>query len=289
MSTCFLNGDFLPLVDAKVSVLDRGFIFGDAIYEVIPVFAGKLFALTEHLDRLERNLREVLIPNPMSIEAWRICLTRLVGLNAEQDAAGSVYLQVTRGVAPRDHAFPDGVTPTVFAMFKRLESQGAYGSVSAVTLEDNRWRRCDIKTTSLLPNVLLRNQAMAAGSYEGILVRDGYVTEGAATNVFLVERGAVITPALSADLLPGVTRNLVVSALRAAGIEVVEEPVSVERLAQADEIWLTSSTREVVTVSSLNGASVGRHPVYPLAARARGLLSQLRDGDSGAQADASAQ
>ena len=274
MSTCYLNGTYLDLSEARVSVLDRGFIFGDAVYEVIPAPGGRFFGLGEHLARLERSLAAVQIASPMSAEDWCGILHELFVRNAAGDV--SVYLQVTRGVAERDHAFPDNIRPTVFAMCKPLPAQQGLTRVSAITLPDNRWGRCDIKSTSLLANVLLRNEAVRRGCYEAVLVRDGLLTEGAASNVFVVHGGLVRTPPLGPGLLAGVTRELLITALRRDGCSVQEVDIGVEQLVSADEIWLTSSSRDLVCVDTLDQQRVGDGEHYPLAATALTALAAER-------------
>ena len=263
---CYLNGEFLPLAQAKVSVLDRGFIFGDAVYEVLIANGGRIFALAEHLARLERSLTAVAIANPLTAAKWGSMLRQLVANNGDGDQ--SIYVQVTRGVAERDHGFPAGIAPTVFAMSHALEAKTGPQRVDAIVVEDNRWLRCDIKSTALLPNVLLRNQALAAGAYEAILVRDGCITEGSASNVFVAHNGRVMTPPLSHLILPGVTRSLIIDVVQGNGIEVAEEPITLAQLRSADEIWLTSTTRDLAAVIRLDGATVGDDGRCPLAERA---------------------
>ena len=219
---CYLNGEYLPLAQARVSVLDRGFIFGDAVYEVIIASGGRIFALEEHLARLANSLHAVSISNPCSELEWQALLTRLVSENGAGEQA--IYVQVTRGVAERDHAFPSAATPTVFAMSRALTVAGGLARVDAMVLPDNRWLRCDIKSTSLLPNVLLRNQAIAAGAYEAILVRDDIVTEGSSSNVFVVHGERVTTPPLSPYILPGVSRALLIDVLQGNGVTINEAP-----------------------------------------------------------------
>lgn len=260
MNIVYLNGEFLPEERALVPVNDRGFVFGDGVYEVIPAYGGHLFRLEEHLRRLQHSLDGVRISNPLSLEQWRQMLTDLLAHNegARQDM--SVYLQVTRGVAKRDHAFPVGVAPTVYASagpISPLSLQVRDEGVAVVCLPDIRWQHCDIKAITLLPNVLLRQQAVDAGAVEAILVRDGLVTEGAASNVFMVRDGVIITPPKSKYLLPGITRDLVLEMAQSAGLRALEQCFTPEDLRCADEIWLTSSTREVVAVTRLDGALVG--------------------------------
>lgn len=254
-SICFLNGDYLPLEDARVSVLDRGFIFGDGIYEVIPVFGGRAFRLPEHVRRLERSLAAVGIESPLPAKAWAELVDSLLTRNALRDA--SIYLQITRGVAPRNHAAPSACRPTVFAMASALMSPGAVQPVAAISMPDLRWQRCDIKAISLLPNVMARTEATAAGAYEAVLFRDGMLTEGAASNVFVVKDGRVLTPPHSPFILPGITRDAICEALAASPDAVQEVPITRETVETAEEIWLTSSTRDLVPVATLDGKPVG--------------------------------
>jgi D-alanine transaminase len=263
---CFLNGEFVALGDARVSVLDRGFIFGDAIYEVMVTCEGRLFALPQHLARLRRSLDAIALADPLSDQGWAEMLRELVRRNGTGEH--SVYVQVTRGVAERDHAMPSDIAPTVFAMTRAFAPAAQPARLTAVVHADNRWLRCDIKSTSLLPNVLLRSAAVAAGAHEAILVRDGAVTEGAASNVFVVKHGGVATPPLSESILPGVTRDLLLDFLLGLDIAVSETPVSMSQLRAADEIWLTSTTRDIAIVETLDGRPVGNGADYPLAARA---------------------
>ena len=264
----YLNGEWMPIEDAKIPVLDRGFIFGDGIYEVIPVYRRKPFRAAGHLARLARSLASISIPNPYSDARWMELIADIIARQPFENQA--VYFQVTRGVAKRDHAFPTEVTPTVFMMSNPLAtpSEETYAKgVACVTAVDNRWLRCDIKATALLPNLLLRNQAVAAGAYEAVLVRDGEVTEGSSSNVFMVKDGRVWTPPLSHLILPGVTRALLIDVLQGCGIEVAEAPVPIALLRAADEIWFTSTTRDLVAVARLDGATVGNGS-QPLAERA---------------------
>ncbi len=253
--SCYLNGEVLPLGEARIPVLDRGFIFGDGVYEVIPVFGGRFFRLREHLARLAASLTAVRIPPPLIEDEWAAVLADLVARNGGGDQ--SVYLQVTRGVARRDHVLPGPVAPTVFAMSSPHTPQPEPEPVGAVTCEDIRWRYCHIKSIGLLPNVLLRLQAADASAYEAILIRNGRVTEGAASNVFAVHEGVVTTPPKGPELLPGITRDLIVELLHAAHVPCRETAIPAERLASADEIWLTSSVREVLPVTTLDGRPVG--------------------------------
>ncbi|QXP85241.1 D-amino acid aminotransferase [Methylococcus sp. ANG] len=250
----YLNGEFLPLDQARVSVLDRGFLFGDGVYEVIPVYGGRPLRLGEHLRRLDDSLRGIRMTSPLSRAEWAEIVGRLIdGVNDQ-----SVYLQVTRGAGPgRDHSIPVGVWPTVFAMSSPIAQVPAAGA-RAITLDDIRWRWCNIKAITLLPNVLLRQEAVDKGCAEAVLVRDGHVTEGTASNVFAVIDGVIVTPPKGPELLPGITRDLVLELAQADGLRARERRIGLEEFRGADEIWITSSTREVLPVIELDGRPVGR-------------------------------
>ena len=261
MSIAYFNGDYLPLEQVRISPLDRGFLFGDSVYEVIPSYAGEFFLLPDHLERLARSLAAIRIPNPFDREGWSAVLAELLARNADPATPDlGVYLQVTRGVAPRDHAFPPDARPTVLAMVSPIrplpETIRAEG-VAAVTAEDRRWGHCDIKATTLLANVLNRQDATEQGAAEAILLRDGQLTEGAASNVFVILDGQVLTPPLDTSVLPGVTRLRVLDLARELGYPVEERAVSADELARAGEIWLTSSTREILPVTRLDDCAVG--------------------------------
>ncbi|MDZ7752168.1 MAG: D-amino acid aminotransferase [Gammaproteobacteria bacterium] len=256
----YVNGEFVPPERAVVPILDRGFMFGDGVYEVIPAYGGCLFRLPQHLDRLDRSLAAIRLDNPLSREAWRTVLAELLRRNGGGDR--SVYLQVTRGTAPRDHVFPAGVRPTVVAQCTPMAALPAQG-VAAITAPDMRWESCNIKAITLLPNVLVRQQAREAGAYEAILHRAGRVTEGAASNVFVVHGDEVATPPKGPHLLAGITRDLVMELLQAAGRPCREREVQVAELAGADEIWLTSSTREVMAATRLDDRPVGEGTAGP--------------------------
>jgi D-alanine transaminase len=257
-STVYLNGEYLPLDKACVPVLDRGFIFGDGVYEVIPVYAGNAFRLQHHLQRLKNSMQAVRITNPHTDEEWNAIINEVVTRNNDGDQ--SIYLQITRGVAHRDHRFPGDSTPTVFVMsnlFDPVPKQQLENGVNAITLDDIRWQYCSIKSIALLPNILLRQQAVEQGAAEAILLRNGEVTEGAASNVFIVKDGIIITPPKTDCLLPGITRDLVVEQAHEHGLTVKEANIKQTELETADEIWLTSSTKEILPVTKLNGQPVG--------------------------------
>lgn len=271
---CFINGAFRPLAEAAISPLDRGFLFGDGVYEVIPVYAGRPFRLPAHLQRLARSLTEARLPAPYTDAEWAALLERIIDSHGGGDQ--SLYLQVTRGAPDlRDHAFPDGERPTVFVMSSPLKAPDPRGR-RVILADDIRWRRCDIKTVSLLPNVLLRQQAIEAGADEAVLVRDGFVTEGAASNLFIVEGGVLVTPPKSPLLLPGITRDVIVELAAADGLECRQEDIALARFRAADEVWLSSSTKEVIPVVTVDGEPVGRGDPGPVWHRMRELYSALK-------------
>ncbi|MDN5836696.1 MAG: aminotransferase class IV, partial [Nitrosospira sp.] len=206
----YLNGDFMPIEEARIPVLDRGFIFGDGVYEVIPVYSRKPFRLAEHLRRLQHSLDGIRLLNPHSGKEWSRLVEQIIAGNESDDQ--SLYLHVTRGVAKRDHAFPKGVRPTVFIMSNPLPAPPGEllaTGVAVVTTNDNRWLRCDIKAISLLPNVLLRQMAIDAGAVETVLLRDGFMTEGAASNIFVVKNEILLAPPKNHLMLPGITYDVV--------------------------------------------------------------------------------
>ncbi len=273
----YLNGEWMPIEQARIPVLDRGFIFGDGVYEVIPSYSGYPFRLREHLARLQSSLDAVRIVNPYSLERWDELVREVVAGNPWEDQY--VYLQVTRGVAPRDHAFPKGAKPTVFMMANPLatppRSQLEQG-VAAVTVADNRWLRCDIKSTSLLANCLLRQAAMDAGAVESVLLRDGMLTEGSASNIFVVRNAVIITPPKTNFILPGITYDVVIELARANRLPLEIRQVSEAEVRDADELWLTSSTKEVLPISTLDGKPVGAGKPGPLAARMNQLYQDYK-------------
>ncbi|WP_018233679.1 D-amino acid aminotransferase [Thioalkalivibrio thiocyanodenitrificans] len=279
----YLNGHYLPESEARVSVLDRGFLFGDGVYEVVPAYGGRLFRLEQHLDRLDRSLAAVRIMPPLDRAGWTRMLTELLARNPGGDR--SVYLQVTRGAARRDHAFPEDASPTVFAMVNPLQPGDPAlleTGVAAVTMPDTRWARCDIKAITLLANILARQQAVEAGATEAILVRAGRAIEGAASNLFVVGDGVIVTPPKDQSLLPGITRDLVVELAEAHNVPLMETPVTEADLRAAEEIWLTSSTKEILPVTRLDDRPVGDGRPGPVWARMMKLYQdykqQLREG-----------
>jgi D-alanine transaminase len=254
----YLNGEFLPLDQARVSVLDRGFIFGDGVYEIIPAYSRRPFRLPQHLQRLQRSLDAVRLGNPMTDAEWTRLIHDLVARHAGEDQ--SVYLQVTRGVAKRDHAFPQERKPTVFMMSSPLVTPARElidNGVPCITATDYRWLKCDVKSVSLLANCLLRQSAAEAGAAEVVLFRDGTLTEASASNVFVVGNGKLLAPPKNHLILPGVTYDVVLELAAAKGIAVELRAIPEQEVRGADELWVTSSSKEVLAVTTLDGKPVG--------------------------------
>ena len=279
----YLNGAFLPSDQAQVSVFDRGFVFADGVYEVIPAYGGRLFRLPQHLARLDNSLAGIRLSNPLAARDWQALFTRLVEAGGGADQY--VYLQVTRGPAERDHAFPKQITPTVFAYSQALkypEPAQLSAGVAAITVPDIRWQRCDIKAIALLPNVLMRQQATEQGAAEAILLRDGRMTEGSASNIFIVLNGVLVTPPKGPFILPGVTRDLALELARAHGLACEERAVTESELRGADELMLSSSTKELLPITRLDGKPVGSGQPGPLHARLHALYQDyIRDFRAG--------
>lgn len=254
----YLNGKFLPIDQAFVPVLDRGFIFGDGVYEVIPVYSRHVFRLEEHLKRLQHSLDGIRLQNPHTNAEWAALMAELIAQNEGDDQY--IYFHVTRGVAKRDHAFPKDAAPTVFMMSSPLATpprELCESGVSAVSAVDNRWDRCDIKAISLLPNVLLRQLAIDHDAVETIMFRDGILTEGAASNIFAVEKGVILAPPKDNHMLPGITYDLILELAAASGMLLEIGKYSEARIRAADELWLTSSTKEVLPITRLDGQPIG--------------------------------
>ncbi len=263
MSIVYLNGAFLPLAEARISVLDRGFTFADGVYEIIPVFNGRIFRLQQHLARLANSLRSIHIANPHSEAEWTDLLQALLNKNPA-DVERSLYVQVTRGVDERNHVYAGALEPTVFVMCRSVIAKDPAKGITAVTHADIRWHYCHIKAIALLPNVLLKQYARQKdGSVDAILIREGYVTEAAAANVFVVQEGIVKTPPKDGRLLAGVTRDLLVELLQDTGMACAEAAISEDELLKADEIWLTSSSLGIAPVIRLDGRAVGDGRVGP--------------------------
>ncbi|WP_018076969.1 D-amino acid aminotransferase [Thiobacillus denitrificans] len=273
----YLNGQFLPLAEAKIPVLDRGFVFGDGVYELVPVYSNKPFRLDDHLRRLQGSLDGIRLANPHGIDVWRDLILHLIELQDFADQ--SIYIQVTRGVAPRDHAFPKGVPPTVFMFAQPLltatPEQKAAG-VCAVTAVDNRWLRCNIKAISLLANILLRQQAVDADCAETVMLRDGFLTEGAASNIFAVKDGVLLAPPPSNLMLTGITYDVVLELAAAHGIPREVRAIGEAEVRAADELWMSSSTKEIMAIVKLDGVPVGAGVPGPMARRMDALYQTFK-------------
>jgi len=263
--TVYLNGRFLPLEDAKISVLDRGFIYGDGVYELIPVYHRQPFRLRQHLARLQRSLDGIRMVNPHTDAEWESIIRELVARTAFDDQG--VYFQVTRGVAKRDHSFPLDVAPTVFMMSNPLSlptAEQVERGVAVVTAIDERWLHCDLKTISLLGNVLARQRATDAGAAETVLFRNGFLTEASASNVFIVRDGVILGPPKDNQILPGITYDAAFELARGGGLAVEVRPISRDEALAADEMWLSSSTKEVLAVTTVDGKSFAGGSPGPL-------------------------
>ena len=263
--TVYLNGQFVALEDAKISVLDRGFIYGDGVYELIPVYRRRPYRLRQHLARLQRSLDGIGLANPHSDAEWEAIIGTLIERMPFDDQG--VYFQVTRGVAKRDHAFPVGVAATVFMMSNPLAlptREQVEGGVAVVTGVDERWLHCDLKTISLLGNVLARQRAVDAGATETVLFRNGYLTEASASNVLLVRDGVIVATPKDNQILPGITYDATFELARQGGLPMEVRPVPKDEALAADEMWLSSSTKEVLAVTSLDGRPFGGGKPGPL-------------------------
>ena len=255
---CYLNGEYTPLNQAKVSVLDRGFIFGDGIYEVVPVYGRRLFRFDEHMARLERSLTKLRIPNPHARPEWLMRCRRLIEAQASEDQL--IYIQVTRGVALRDHVMPPGIEPTVFMMvsaMKQPSPEQRHQGVACVSARDFRWERGDIKSISLLGNVLARQISADQGAVETIMFRDGFLTEAASCNVWVVREGAVLGPPKSEHVLEGIRYELIRDLCEQEGLAFNLRPISEGEVTSADELMLSSATKEVLAITTLDGQPVG--------------------------------
>jgi len=263
---CYLDGEYTALRDAKISVLDRGFIFGDGVYEYVPIYFGQPFCFEEHMARLDRSLAELQIENPLSLAQWREIVMRLVA--PAGDAPQSVYFQVTRGVAPRDHAMVRGLRPTVFVMVNPLppisEAVRAKG-VACVTADDFRWQKAHIKSTSLLGAVLARQISVEAGAAETIMFRDGWLSEASSSNVWIVKNGQLMGPPKNNLVLTGIRYGLFERMSKALGIPFALRPISREEVFAADEVIISSASKELLPVVTLDGKPIGNGcpgPIY---------------------------
>jgi D-alanine transaminase len=280
MNSVFLNGQFIPRDQASIPVTDRGFLFGDGVYEVIPAYGGKPFRLAAHIQRLENSLTGIFMTLGKPLDEWQRLINELIRIN-QPDGDFSIYLQITRGTEEtRQHRLPENIEPTVLMMLNPVmpsDEQTLLNGISAVTMEDIRWQYCHIKATSLLPNVLLYHLARQQGAQEAILVRDKHVTEGSSSNVFIVRNQQIKTPPKSDHLLPGITRDLVLDLAKQEKMPYVEEPLTLKELQRADEIWISSSTRELIAVTKLDSTPVGHGRAGPLWARLYAAIQRYKD------------
>lgn len=284
---CYLNGEFTTLREARVSVMDRGFIFGDGVYEVVPVYAGRPFRLEQHLARLERSLAELRIANPLPLAEWRALTQKLVSACAQALGAAVteldqlVYLQVTRGVAMRDHVMPAGIRPTVFATSNRMagpsEADRAQG-VACVSADDFRWRKAHVKCVSLAGAVLARQLSADQGAAETVMFRDGFLSEGAAANVWVVKDGAVTGVTPDQLVLEGIRYGVIAEICSQAGIRFALRRISRAEVLAADELLLTNASKEVLAITSLDGQPVGGGRPGPIYARLHAGYQRAKRG-----------
>lgn len=264
----YVNGEFLPLERATVRVEDRGFQFADGVYEVVRTYNGKPFATDKHLARLARSLEALELKNPLRVEQWKAIIDE--GLRRSAFAEAIVYLQITRGCAPRHRGMPKDVEPTIVMTVRELAAPATKlreNGIAVITLPEFRWARCDVKSIALLPSVLAYQAARKAGANDAIFVDDDEVNEATAGNIFIVTDGRLRTPPKSTRILPGVTRDKLLEAGRATGIDVVEERITKPELFTAQEIFLTSTTAEVVPVATVDGKQIGTGKPGPVSAR----------------------
>ena len=277
--TAYLNGQFLPIEAAKISPLDRGFLFGDGAYEVIPVYSRCAFRIDEHLNRLQQTLDGIRLANPHPAAQWRTIVERVIADSAAEDQ--SVYIQVTRGADnKRDQAFPPDVTPTTFVFTAPLitpTSAQRENGIAVISALDNRWLRCDLKTVALLANVLLRQQAIDAGCVETIMLREGYLTEGAASNIFVVRNGLLLAPPKDHRMLAGITYDVVLELAGRHGMPYAVREISEAEVRTADELWMTSSTKEILPITMLDGKPVGNGKPGPAARQMYAWYCAFRD------------
>lgn len=269
-SIVYLNGEYVRLGDAKVSVLDRGFIFGDGIYDVVPAYGGRPFRMDGHLARLERSLAAIGIKVTMTRADWRALVTDMIARSGLGDCM--VYIQVTRGVARRDHAFPRDAQPTIFCMvspFERPDAAKREKGLSAISTPDIRWLRCEVKSVSLLGNVLAKQLAVEAGVDDVLQFRDGFLSEGSSCNIWVVRGGVLMAPPRSHLILEGIRYGLVEELAAAAGVPFEARAISEAEVDTADELMLTSATKEILPITRYNGKPVGQGKAGPVYAALR--------------------
>ena len=275
--TVFLNGEFMPMEEARVPVLDRGFIFGDGIYELVPVYSRTPFRLEGHLARMERSLSEVKIANPYSRAEWTKIIEQMIDKQSFDDQG--VYWQITRGVAKRDHAFPKNVRPTVFMMSNPLvnpSKEVVENGAKAVSAQDFRWQRCDLKTISLIGNCMLRQLSAEEGAVETILFRDGNLTEASASNAYIVKDGVIATPPKDNLILPGITLDVVFDIVKRGNLPMEVREIAEAEVFGADEVWVTSSSKEIVAIVDLDGKTIGTGKPGPVFRKAWQLYQDFK-------------
>ena len=275
--TVFLNGKFLPIEEATVPVLDRGFIFGDGIYELVPVYSRAPFRLEGHLARMERSLSEVQIRNPYSRADWAKLIEQLIERQPFDDQG--VYWQITRGVAKRDHAFPKDAQPTVFMMSNPLVNPSKEiieNGATAVSAKDFRWQRCDLKTISLIGNCMLRQLSAEEGAIETLLFRDGKLTEASASNAYIVKDGVIATPPKDHLILPGITLDVVFDIVKRGNLPIQVREITEAEVFGADEVWVTSSSKEIVAIVDLDGKRIGTGKPGPVFRKAWQLYQDFK-------------
>ncbi|RUM94985.1 MAG: D-amino acid aminotransferase [Thiothrix sp.] len=265
--TIFLNGEWMPAQDAQISVFDRGFLFADGVYEVIPVYRGKPFHLQQHFTRLSRSLAAIDLDNPLEENKWFDAIEKLIAENGAGNM--SIYLQISRGVSsvPRDHQFPEVFTPTFFMAshpIKPLTDNPDKAAIKAILKDDIRWGRCDIKSVSMLGNAMLRQSAVSSGAQEALLMRNGHMTEGAASNLFIVQNGEIMTPPEGPEILSGITRATVLSLAKEFGIQTHEAPLPANTITQADEVWISSSTKGIAPIIQIDDIPIGNGAPGPV-------------------------
>lgn len=276
----YLNGNFIPINQAHISVLDRGFLFGDGVYEVIPMFNGKLFRAEQHLQRLQRSLQSIQLNYTVNTAEWLTIFDSLLKQNVQPELSQMIYLQITRGAATdRAHLFPNDIKPTIFAQtspFKPTSIEELSAGAAAITVDDIRWQWCHIKAITLLPNVLFTLQAKNKDAKEAILIRDGNALEGTSSNLFIVKNGVIITPPLSPNILAGVTRELILELAKTHDLPFAETKISETALREADEIWMTGSVKEILPITRLDDKPVGSGKVGPVWHKLIKLYSSLK-------------
>ena len=278
MSIVYLNGQYLPKEQATISVMDRGFLFGDGIYEGFPVYQGNVFCIDEHLNRLQKSLSAINITLDIDHEQWKDIFQTLIEKNPRGDHDQAIYMQITRGAADkRTHAYPPDIKPTIFICvsdYHAANQESVYQGFKAITFPDIRWHNCYIKSINLLPNILASQQAIANDAKDAIFIRDGYVIEAASSNVFIVKNNTILTPPLSHYMLPGITRDLMIQLAMDNHLACEQTLISEDQLRDADEIWLTGSLKEVCPITTLDDQTIGNGQAGPITRQMLDIYNQ---------------